>query len=112
MACLSAGAQFTLTNFPILSSVLESYSRHIKVGNSEAWCGANFIVLIANPFTAGEDAVVAWARAQDDAELVDVIGLTDGRDYVILRRLHSKQTYQDALREQEHYALAFATSQH
>lgn len=108
MACLSADEQYTLTNFPILSSVLETYSRHIKVGNSEAWCGANFIVLMANPFTAGEDAVVAWAKAQDDAELVDVIGLGDRRDYVILRRLHTKQTYQDALREQANYARAFS----
>jgi hypothetical protein len=109
MGYLSASEQYTLTNFPILSSVLETYSRHVKVGNSEGWAGANFIVLMANPFTAGEDAVIAWAKAQDDAELVDVVGLGDGRDYVILRRLHTKQTYNDALREQENYARTFAT---
>ena len=109
MVFLSASEQSTRTNFPILSSVLETYSRHVKVGDSEGWCGAHFIVLVLRAFTPGEDAVTAWAKAQDDAVLVDVVGLGDGRDYVVLRRQYVRQTYRDALREQQDYAHAFTS---
>ena len=105
----------TARNYPILSSVLESYSRHIKVGDSEGFCGANFIVLISRAFTAGEDAVMLWAQMQDDATLVDIINLSDGRDYIILKRLYIKQTYRDALNEQAAFAndfLSRSSTQH
>ena len=98
---------FTARNYPVLSSVLETYSRHVKVGDSEGWCGANFIVLIVRAFTPGEDAVTLWAKAQDEASLVDIIGLGDGRDYIILKRHYVKQSYRDALNEQAVFANAF-----
>lgn len=101
---LSADAQSTLTNFPIVSSVLETYSRHIKVGDSEAWCGPHFVVLLIRPFTAGEDAVVAWARAQDEATLIDHVPLKDGRDYLVLQREYVTQSYRQALTEAMVYA--------
>lgn len=88
-------------NFPIIGSVLETYSRHVKVGDSEAWCGASFMVAIVRPFTAGEDAIGAWLTQQDSATLLEIVPLSDGRDYVVLRREHVKQSFADALREQE-----------
>jgi len=98
---------FTARNYPVLSSVLETYSRHIKVGDSEGWCGANFIVLIVRGFTPGEDAVTLWAKAQDESSLIDIISLGDGRDYIILKRHYVKQSYRDALNEQAVFANAF-----
>lgn len=81
-------------------SVLEVYPRHIKVGDSEGWCGPSLISLVLRPFTPGEDAVVLWACAQDDAVLLDMVHLTDGRDFVVLQRLHTTQTLRQALAEQ------------
>lgn len=84
-------------------SVIETYTRHIKVGDCEGWSGPSLMVLVIKPFTPGEDAVIAWAQAQDDAEVLDVLHLQDGRDYVVLMRLHSKQSLRDALAEQQAY---------
>jgi len=84
-------------------SVLEIYPRHVKVGDSEGWCGPSLMALVLRPFTPGEDAVVAWAKAQDDAVLLDVVHLADGRDYMVLERLHSKQTLRAALAEQNQF---------
>lgn len=89
--------------FPIIASVIATYSRHVKVGDSEAWCGVSLVVAVLRPFTPGEDAVVTWIRAQDDTELLDLVHLADGRDYVVLERKHVTQSRQDALREQERY---------
>lgn len=50
---------------------------------------------------------MAWARAQDDASLVDIVNLADGRDYIILKRNYVKQTYRDALNEQAVFANDF-----
>lgn len=75
------------------------------MGESEGWCGANFIVLVLKPFTAGEDAVILWATRQDDSELVDILHLSDGRDYIVLQRKHSSQGYREAIREQEAFAM-------
>ena len=115
MVFLYGVEQSSVTNFPILSSVLETYSRHIKVGDSEAWCGAHFIVLLVRAFTPGEDAVMKWVQIQDEAALVDMVSLKDGRDYIILRRTYVKQSYRDALREQAAFANGFvqlASTQH
>lgn len=84
-------------------SVLEVYPRHVKVGDSEGWCGPSLMVLILRPFTPGEDAVVAWALALDDTNVLTVLHLRDGRDYIVLERLHTKQTLRAALKEQDSY---------
>lgn len=63
------------------------------------------MVLILRPFTAGEDAVIAWATLQDDSEMVGLIHMTGGRDYIVLQRLYASQSYREALREQETFAL-------
>lgn len=86
-----------------MASVLETYNRHIKVGDSEAWCGPSIIAAVLRPFTAGEDAVVMWIRHQDDTALLDLVHLADGRDYVVLERLHTTQSRQQALVEQREY---------
>jgi hypothetical protein len=100
---LSVDAQSVRMSFPILMSVLEIYPRHIKVGDSEGWCGPSLMALILRPFTPGEDAVVAWATAQDDTNLLDLVHMADGRDYVVLERLHVKQSLRQALQEQNEY---------
>lgn len=62
------------------------------------------MVLVVKPFTPGEDAVMAWAQSQDGSELIDVLALADGRDYMVLRRLHTKQSFREALAESSAYA--------
>lgn len=79
------------------------YPRHIKVGGSEGWCGPILMTAITKPFTAGEDAVFAWLSRQDDSTLLELIHLEDGRDYIVLRRLHVTETLREALAEQERF---------
>lgn len=94
-------------------SVIETYHKHVKVGESQGWCGPSLIVLVLKPFTPGEDAVIAWAMAQDETQLLDMVHLHDGRDYAVLARRHVKQTLQDALKEQQVYLASLrATTQH
>ena len=99
-----ADAQLTPTNStPILDSVLEHYTRHVRVGDSEAWFGLRLVTVITRPFTPGEDAIAAWVRVQDGCELLALLHLNDGRDYVVLQRTYTLQTYQDALQEARRY---------
>lgn len=111
MLSLSEPEPLEPRNFPVLRSVLETYSRHVKVGDSEGWCGANYIVMLVRPFTPGENAVMTWVRAQDEASLVDSLSLGDGRDYIILKRHYTKQTYTDALNEQAVFSHDFIRPQ-
>lgn len=89
--------------------MIETYHKHIKVGESQGWCGPSLISLVLKPFTPGEDAVIAWAVAQDDADLLDMVHLNDGREYVVLARRHTKQSLRDALAEQWDYLARNAT---
>ena len=82
---------------------METYTRQIRVGDSEAMCGPRFITVISRPFTAGEDAVMTWVRMQDDTRLLDIVPLMDGRDFLVFERLYVKQTYQSAFEEVERY---------
>lgn len=91
-------------SFPILESLTETYTRHIRVGDSEAHLGLGVITALVRPFTPGEDAVVAWIKLQDDALLLDLVPLSDGRDYVVLRRQYTRQSYAEALYESQEFA--------
>lgn len=80
-------------------SLDELFPRNIHSGGSEAHCGAFDIIVVSRPWTPGEDAVLAWAVSQDAALLVDISPLPDGRDLFHLRRLHERQTVEDAMTE-------------
>lgn len=99
MASLSVSESSTLTNSPILEAALETYTRWVKVGDSEAMCGAHLIVTLSRGFTPGEDAIMTWVRMQDDTRLIDIVPLRDGRDLAIFERNYVKQTYAQALAE-------------
>lgn len=85
--------------FPILASVMETYTRQIRVGDSYAMCGPRFIVALMRPFTTGEDAVSLWCRLQDDTRVLDIVPLRDGRDFIVFERLHKNQSLADAYEE-------------
>ncbi len=95
-------------SFPILEAFLETYTRQIRVGDSEGMCGPRFITVLVRPFTAGEDAVMAWVRMQDDTRLYDIVPLRDGRDFIVFERQYLMQTYEDAYRECEAYKAAMS----
>lgn len=82
------------------------FARTVRVGGSAAYVGAFDIVVVSKPFTPGEDAVMAWVQAQDDAMLVDMFPSGDGFDVTHLRRLHTKQTMADAIQEQSRHLSA------
>lgn len=90
-------------SFPILASVLETYSRHVRVEDSEAYCGPRFIVAIVRPFTVGEDAIALWIHRQDDTRLLDIVPMSDGRDYIVFERLYVSQSVADARLEADAY---------
>lgn len=76
------------------------YPRRFTCGGSEAYVSARDMVVLAKPFTAGEDAVMAWCARQDSAVLVDIVPLVDGRDMIFLRRRHTQQNVLEALAEE------------
>jgi hypothetical protein len=78
----------------------DMWPRRIHSGGSEAWCGEAVIVACTRPFTAGEDAVLAWVTQQDAVELVGVMPLPDGRDLMLFDRSYLTQTSEEA--HQEH----------
>ena len=106
MASPSASAPSTQTSYPILEASLETYTRWVRVGDSEAMCGPRFIVVLSRPFTAGEDAVMTWVRMQDDTHLMDIVPLKDGRDFIVFEREYTKQTYGQACEEARRYTEA------
>lgn len=88
--------------------MVETYTRQVRVGDSEAMCGPRFICAILRPFTAGEDAVMAWVRMQDDSRLIDLVPLKDGRDFAVFERNYATQTFEDAYREAEAFKVSVA----
>lgn len=90
-------------------SLADLFPRTVEVGGSQGFCGALDIVAIVRPFTAGEEAVLTWCAAQDGATVSELASLPDGRDIIVLRRLHTRQTIHDAIREtEEHLAKTLA----
>lgn len=87
---------------------METYTRQIRVGDSEAMCGPRYIAALVRAFTPGEDAVMAWVRMQDDTRLVDIVPLKDGRDFCVFERNYVTQSYEDAYREAERFLDAVA----
>lgn len=100
--------------FPILASVLETYYKTIRVDDSEAMLGANLITAIVRPFTPGEEAIAEWVRQQDQTALIDYQPLSDGRDYIVLQRLHASESYAAALQKSTDHVNAMfrASKQH
>jgi hypothetical protein len=95
-------------NHPGLAELAWSdfWARSFSCGGSEAYVGADMIVCATKPFTAGEDAVMTWIAAQDQALLSILVNLADGRDLMLLERLHVKQSRADALAEQQAHLAA------
>lgn len=81
----------------------DMWPRQFVVGGSEAYFGAESIVLITRPFTAGEDAVVTWAMLQDRCHLIGTHHMSDGRDLMLLQRLYEKQSREEAHLEQRRH---------
>lgn len=106
MAFRSGDAPSTPTNYPILEAWAETYTRWIRVGDSEAMCGPRFILTLSRGFTPGEDAIMTWVRMQDDTQLIDIVPLKDGRDFVIFQRQYTKQTYAQACEEARRFTNA------
>lgn len=92
-----------------MSGIFDCYPRRIAVGDSFAFVGPVFVFAVLRLDSAACDAVAAWVDAQDGAELFLHTPLPDGREAVLLRRLYTKQSFRDALAEQETFARGFAT---
>ncbi len=82
------------------------WARSFSCGGSEAFVGADMIVCATKPFTAGEDAVMAWIAVQDKAVLSLLVSLADGRDLMLLERLHLLQSRSEAFAEQQAHLAA------
>ncbi|HLP97640.1 MAG TPA: hypothetical protein VK149_04265 [Sideroxyarcus sp.] len=82
---------------------METYTRHIKIGDSEGYVGAEVMLAITRPFTPAEDAVFLWLLIQDKAHLLDMVPLADGRDYIILRREYETQSMEAAFAERRRF---------
>lgn len=79
------------------------WPRRFSSGGSEAYLGAFTILLIARPFTAGENAALAWVMAQDECVMSVCYPLSDGRDFILLDRCHVRQSREEAIAEQRQH---------
>jgi len=88
-------------SYPLLMAIAENYYKSVRVGDSEAHLGPTMICAILRPFTPGEDAVATWIVAQDATRLIDIVHLTDGRDFCVFERLYLTQSYEQARAESD-----------
>lgn len=74
-------------------------SRSAEFGTATVWVGDVFISVISYNGSHDEDLALAWAADADGAELFACYALDDGRDFILLKRLHTKQSILDAILE-------------
>jgi hypothetical protein len=79
------------------------WPRSFVAGESRAYLGAFTITLLTKPFTAGEDAAITWALLQDECAMIGCHHMSDGRDLMLLERMHVTQSRQDAINEQRRH---------
>lgn len=74
-------------------------SRHAEIGTAVVLVGDIMISILVEPFSPDEAEAIDWANQVDDTELLAVFGMSDGRDFILLKRLHTKQSVADAVLE-------------
>ena len=74
-------------------------SRCAEFGTATVWVGDVLISVISYNGTHDEDLALAWASEADGAELLACYPLDDGRDLMLMKRLHTKQSVLDAILE-------------
>lgn len=74
-------------------------SRFAEFGTATVWVGDTLISVMAFNGTQDEDLALEWALEVDDFELLTVIPMLDGRDFLLCKRLHTKQSLLDAVIE-------------
>lgn len=90
-------------SLPLLESMVEVYTRQIKVDGSEGYLGLRLGLTITRPDTTGEQTVFSWLRSQDDCYLLDMMEMSNGRYYTVFRRQFVQQSYMAAQHENEMY---------
>ena len=83
-----------------------AFSRIFRQGDSLVLLNSHHIFVISRPLATGEIEALNWAQAQDEAALIDVVALPDGRDFIVLEREHSRQTRGEALAEEADHLLS------
>lgn len=74
-------------------------SRSGEFGTAIVWVGDIFISCMSHNGSADEQAAMAWALEADDVELLAIYPLEDGRDFILMKRLHTKQSLLGAVME-------------
>ena len=93
-----------------LTSCLEAYPRRARFGANEGYADAWYIVLFVQPFSEGEDELLAWAAEVDGSRLLWVLVLDEKRDLFVLRRDHTRQARRAALAEQRAHLARLSAS--
>ncbi len=85
-------------------------TNQLQLATASAFVSALYIIVVSAPFSADEEEVMAWVCEQDDTELLGITPLPNGMDLMVLERLHTKQSVQDAcLEQQESIRKSFAS---
>ena len=74
-------------------------STQAEFGTATVWVDPVLISVLAYNGSADEDLAIAWAGETDGCELLGCYALDDGRDLILLKRLHTKQSILDAVLE-------------
>ncbi len=74
-------------------------SRFAEFNTATVWVGDLLISVISYNGSHDEDQAIAWANDIDETELLAVFPMDDGRDFLLLKRLHTKQSMIDAVLE-------------
>ena len=75
-------------------------SRHLKLETASAFVTSTYVVVISAPFSLEEEEVMTWVQDVDETRLLGIVPLPDGLDLMILERLHTKQSAEEACQEQ------------
>lgn len=74
-------------------------SRSAEFGTATVWVGDVFISVLSYNGSHDEDEALKWALEVDDTELFACYPMSDGRDFLLMKRLHTKQSILDAVLE-------------
>ena len=75
-------------------------TNQLQLATASAFVSALYIVVVSAPFSEEEEELMTWVADIDDTRLLGIIPIPNGMDIMVLERMHTKQSMEDACLEQ------------